>query len=274
MKIINEENPISVLMAVHAGIRSEWFKLALDSIESQLIPGDELVLVVDGELGVDTECEIQQRILNPSIKCIRNSRNMGLAISLNRGLRQCSNDLVARADADDISSPRRLKLQREFMAMNPETVVSSGWVRVVNHNGDHQYIRRLPKSNEDIRKNMWRNVIAHSCTIYRKKQIVSLGGYREDLRRGQDYELWFRVAESGYKFANLQTVLVDFRASPDDFFKSSFEQKVAQARIGFNGCRLLGLGKVKQVLCFIPLIPYFLPDVIGRIYFHLKRWFK
>ena len=106
-----------------------------------------------------------------------------------------------------------------------------------------------------------------------KRKDNGARGYREDLRRGQDYELWFRVARNGYRFGNIGSVLVDFRASPDDFFKSSFQQKLAQARIGWDGCRRLRLGIVKQVLCFVPLVPYMVPRSLAGMYFQIKRFF-
>ena len=170
-----KQSNISVLMAVHEAIDSVWFRLAFESIERQLLNNDEIVLVVDGNVGEALDRVIKSKVAGSRVKCIRNKRNMGLAVSLNSGLKECAYDLVARADADDVSAPERLSLQRVYMDANPDVVVSSGWVRVVSHSGDMLYIRKLPTSDSQIKEGMWRNVIAHSCTIFRRGKIMALG---------------------------------------------------------------------------------------------------
>ena len=51
---------------------------------------------------------------------VRNSSNIGLTKSLNKGIEFCSGDYIARMDADDLSTPKRFKLQTEFFEINKE----------------------------------------------------------------------------------------------------------------------------------------------------------
>lgn len=46
-----------------------------------------------------------------SVRVIRHDQSLGLALSLNEGLKEAKNELVARMDADDVCMPDRLKRQ-------------------------------------------------------------------------------------------------------------------------------------------------------------------
>lgn len=43
-------------------------------------------------------------------KIVTLKKNMGLAKALNKGIEQCSNEIIARMDSDDISMPDRMEL--------------------------------------------------------------------------------------------------------------------------------------------------------------------
>ena len=148
-----------------------------------------------------------------------------------------------------------------------------GGINIINYKGVIIGKREYPTSCESIKKGMWRNTIAHGTVMYRKTKILEEGAYNIKCKRGQDYDLWFRLLIKGEILENLDEVIGYWRYEPNDFFKSSFKQKMQQVIIGFKGTRSLGLPLWKQFICFVPLLPYLLPKFLSGFYMNLKNYF-
>ena len=262
----------SVLLCIYFKDNVNWFKKTLKSLVNQTLKPDEIVIVIDGHINNDLEKTINIFKKKLPLKIHRNIKNKGLAYSLNKGLLVCSNELVARIDSDDIALPQRFEKQVSYMQKNPNTSVLGGSIFIIN--GDDKIIceRKYPQSSELIRQGMWRNTIAHGTVIYRKSILIKEGMYNTKLKRGQDYELWFRLLKKGYIIENLRESVGYWRFEPKDFFKSSFNQKLKQAIIGFKGTRELNLPLWKQLICITPIIPYFFPRFLSVIYMKLKNY--
>ena len=54
------DDTVSVLLPVHAGVPVETFRAALDSLDAQTRPADEVVVVEDGPLTADHDRVIDQ----------------------------------------------------------------------------------------------------------------------------------------------------------------------------------------------------------------------
>jgi hypothetical protein len=79
------------------------------------------------------------------------------------------------------------------------------------------------------------------------------------LKRRQDYELWFRCAKSGAKFANIDEPLIRYRITDQTYARNSIKVTWTQAIIGFKGSRELSLGFKAQIGVFYPVIKAILP---------------
>ena len=243
---------LSVLISVYFRDKPEWFEETLSSLKLQTKQANEIVLIVDGSISKKLEKIIDSYKKTLPIKIHRNKSNKGLAYSLNKGLAICSNELVARLDSDDIALPNRFEKQINFMLKYPETTVLGGSINIIDYAGKIVGHRLYPNSYESIKKGMWRNTIAHGTVMYRRTKILKYGAYNIKLRRGQDYDLWFRLLKKGEILQNVDEIIGNWRYEPTDFFKSSFKQKLQQVIIGFKGTRSLGLPLWKQIICFAP----------------------
>ncbi len=262
----------SVLICVYNKDKPEWFEQTLRSLHLQTKKANEIILIIDGNISKKIESIIEEYKKNLPIKVFRNLKNKGLAFSLNKGLSLCSNELVARLDSDDIALPHRFEKQINFMLKNPATTVLGGSINIINYQSKIVGKRLYPKSYKAIKEGMWRNTIAHGTVMYRKTKILKEGAYNINCRRGQDYDLWFRLLKRGEILENLDEIIGYWRYEPDDFFKSSFKQKLQQVIIGFKGTRSIGLPLWKQFICLAPLIPYFLPKFLAGFYMKLKNY--
>ena len=96
----------SVLMSVYCKEKPEFFDRALASIYDQTVKADEWVIVKDGPITAELEEVIDKYAAYPdiTIKQVQLETNMGLGLALAHGVPECSNELIARMDTDDISA--------------------------------------------------------------------------------------------------------------------------------------------------------------------------
>ena len=145
----------SVLLPVYAGDRASWLELSLDSVFDSNIRPNEIVIVKDGPLGkmldaVIEKYEIKYRNL---IKSVTLKENVGLGLALAKGLECCSNELIARMDADDICCRNRFEKQLKVFEDNPNvSIVGSN---VTEYDESMQRIlneKIVPETDIEIKK--------------------------------------------------------------------------------------------------------------------------
>ena len=202
---VNKENCFSVLMAVYKKERPLFFKEALRSVFEQSLIPNEVVLVKDGPL---TE-ELEQIIVdfsskNEQLKVITLEKNQGLGEALRIGLNACSFDLVARMDSDDICKPYRFEKQIAFLKEHKEITIVGSWIEEFSDCKEEiEAIRELPQEDKQLKIFMkWRNPFNHMTVMFRKKDILAVGGY-QPFYLLEDYYLWNRLANANYYFANI-----------------------------------------------------------------------
>jgi len=192
----------------------------MNSIMSQKIIPDEIVLVKDGPLNKkleDTILKLKNKIRN-TFKIIELKQNVGLGEALQFGLLNCTHEIVARADTDDICKEDRFEKQINFLEQNPDIDVVGCWAGEFENNPDNIIsIRKVPVTNEKIKKYaQHRNPFNHPSVVFRKQAVLSCGGYLPFLLL-EDYYLWVRMLIKGRKFANIPEPLVLFRLGKDTF---------------------------------------------------------
>src|SRR5699024_7868667 len=112
-KIVNNNKKYSVLMSVYIKEDPTYFRESINSMLSQTLLPDQIVLVKDGPLTNDLEEMINQFTLDNDdlFTIVPLNENIGLGKALDEGLKYCRNDLVARMDTDDLSLPERCEKQ-------------------------------------------------------------------------------------------------------------------------------------------------------------------
>ncbi len=200
-------NPkVSVLMSVHNG--EKYLREAIESILNQTFKEFEFVIINDAS--TDNSLEIIKSYNDPRVRIINNPQNIGLTLSLNKGLKNVKGDYIARMDDDDISLPDRLKKQVAFMDQNPEIGVCGSWVKTIGETEGE--IWKYPVEHEVIRCNLlFKSVLAHSSVIFRREflNLYKLK-YNPKFCQAQDYDLWIRCSNY-FKLSNLAEPLVLYR---------------------------------------------------------------
>lgn len=212
------ENQFSVLISVYEGDDAQHFQIALESIFEQTVVPSEVVIVADGPLPEPIMVVINNfRSRNPEIvRHISLSTNHGLGTALQTGLKECSYELVARMDADDIALSERFEMQLEHLTSNPDVDVVGSYVGEFQDDPDHvQNVRSVPVTSDKVESMArFRSPTNHPSVMFRQSAVIEAGNYRP-LRSMQDYELWVRMLSQGYTIENIPTVLVKCRTGND-----------------------------------------------------------
>jgi len=200
----------SVLMSVYNLENHRFLEKSLESITiNQQIKPDEIVIVEDGIIGKDLLNVIELYKKNFNIISVKNDINLGLGKSLNKGLKYCSNEWVFRMDSDDISKPNRFYEQIKFIKKNPEVVVfSSNINEFKDYPDDLKRFRKVPADYKKILSfSVRRNPINHMSAVFRKTEVVKVGGYKH-ITGYEDYYLWLRLLQKNKIILNQDISLI------------------------------------------------------------------
>ncbi|UTX51097.1 glycosyltransferase [Candidatus Saccharibacteria bacterium TM7i] len=206
----------SVLTSVYYKEKPEYLKAALDSIFSQSLLPNEVVLVKDGPLGDELEAVIDESIkkhAETSFVVVELGQNVGLGEALNKGLERVSSEYVMRVDTDDISLPNRFDRQMRFLDAHPEVSILGSNIDEYDEDMLRKLsVREVPQSHDEIVNFMkGRNAFNHMAVVFKKSAIIRVGQY-QPCPFFEDYYLWLRVLSAGGKFHNIQESLVRARA--------------------------------------------------------------
>ncbi len=195
---------VSVLLSVHNGEKT--LGRCLKSVTDQTYENIHIFCIDDAS--TDATWEILtawQQKLGEKMTILRNDKNIGLTLSLNKGLEAIATPLIARIDADDWWESKKIEKQVAFLKDHPDYgIVGTNYI---NHSERQEKKVSLPKTNRDIQKILfWRNPFAHSAVMYRRDIVLKAGKYDPTVRYSQDYELWIRCSQIT-KLHNIQEFL-------------------------------------------------------------------
>ena len=213
----------SVLMSVYIKENPKYFDRALQSItDDQILKPNQIVLVKDGPLTNELEKIIEKwsEKYKNLFKIIPLEKNMGLGEALRIGIENCSYNLIARMDTDDIAKPERFQEQIKIFKNNEVDLVGS-WIDEfweIDNKIKIQKIRKVPEKDKEIKEKLkFLNSFNHPTVMYRKNEVLKAGSYSEKYHLMEDYYLWVRMAMNSCKFYNIQKSLLFFRTTPDTY---------------------------------------------------------
>jgi len=238
---------VSVLMAVYNG--EKYLREAIDSILSQTFTDFEFIIVDDGS--TDASVEIINTYLDRRIRLVRNDRNLGLAVSLNKGLDIALGEYVARMDCDDISLPVRLATQVAYMDAHPEVGACGTWAIDIDATGKEIRERKTPVGKQLENRYWIPSPIIHPSAMIRFAELTDLR-YDSEIRYAQDYDFWLRI-RARYQLSNLSKYLLLYRVHNESV---SMRYTVGQTRMAYDiFCKYVAKRKIPYDT-FLALIFY------------------
>ncbi len=208
----------SVLISLYIKEDPEYLKTAIDSMLSQTVGPDEIVIVKDGPITAELEAVLDEFSSKyPELfNIVGYEENKGLGYALNYGMKHVRNELVARMDTDDVAAPDRCEKQLELFDKDPAIDIAGGDISEFIDNEDNIVsYRNVPASNDEIKQYLKKRCpFNHMTVMYKKTAVEKAGGYM-DLFWNEDYYLWIRMAQNGAVMANTGNVLVNVRVGSD-----------------------------------------------------------
>lgn len=197
---------VSVLMPVFNA--EKYLAEAIESIINQSYSNFELVICNDGS--TDSSNTIIEKFKDNRIVYIKNEKNLGIIATRNKLLTLAQGEFIAIMDSDDISLPKRLEHQVNFLKKNPEYGICGTWARKVDDKLNTLGYIQLPIQNEYIRLNLlFQSSFVQSSVCIRKLAFDKLR-YDSSFQVAEDYDLWERLCHKT-KMYNLPKYLLLYR---------------------------------------------------------------
>ena len=199
-------NNVTLLLPVKNG--SKFLLNSLENLTQIAQDQDEILIIND--FSTDDSLDLIQ-IYQQKDKRIRliNAINGGLVNALNLGIKESSNNWIARCDVDDTYDAKRIVIQKK--AINNE---------IAGIFTDYEFFADGKKSlgvmpsainSESVSVSLAQSQrTAHPSIMYSKDAVVSAGGYREEDFPAEDLSLWLRMSKEG-KLISIPKVLLNYR---------------------------------------------------------------
>lgn len=209
---------VSIVMSVFNGASS--VRETVESILCQEGVRLELIVVNDGSTDESGSILEEYASRDPRVRVVH-QENHGLTRALIMGCAEARARYIARQDVGDLSHPQRLRLQKEALDADANLAFVSCWTDFCGPEWEFLFrvkgTGRASLPAEIISEAEKNGVIdgptCHPSVMFRRDDYESAGGYRAEFRCGQDWDLWYRLAEVG-KFQTLQQPLYKARLVP------------------------------------------------------------
>lgn len=222
----------------------EVLKKSIESILNQTYKNIEVIIIDDGLSSRSKDFIDQVRNIDNRIILIKNDNNLGLTKSLNKGLKYCNGDYIARMDGDDISLPKRIEKQVEYMEKNKDIDITG--TGVISFGEKVSYLSpSMGMDSETINVNLlFTSCLCHPSVMIRKSFLKKNNlNYNEHFKKAQDYDLWERASSYG-KLVVLKDVLLLYRIHDKQITKSysceqlDFALDIMTRRLENIGCKV------------------------------------
>ena len=185
------------------------------------------VLIIDEAGSSPKTAEVISLFEDDRIRLVRNETRLGLAESLNEGIRIARGKYIARIDADDLAREDRFELQADFLEKHRDYGLCGS--RQHHFGVDNDFIHEVAVEHEDIKAALiYGCEVCHSTIMIRKDLFLDNNLFYDNTKKAEDYELWTRAVHK-FKFHNLKEVLGEYRIGVDNITKNKFNALSAES---------------------------------------------
>lgn len=185
----------------------KYLKQAVDSVLSQTYHNFELIIIDDASID-NTAKILKEYKNNPKVRIITNKKNIGFVRSANKAIKLAKGDYILRLDGDDYLDENSLMILANILDRHPEIGLVYPDFFHINEEGDIiDYFRKKKLGKEiellDLPPNSGGTMIRKSC-------YHAIGGYRNDIRMQDKYDLWIKFITK-FKAYNVNLPLYYYR---------------------------------------------------------------
>lgn len=267
---MNCDKKISVIMGIYNC--ADTLNEALDSIVYQTYTNWEVIMCDD----CSSDCTVgvaQQYVNNYPDKFIllKNKKNKGLNYTLNKCLKASTGDYIARMDGDDICVNIRFEKEVELLERNLEIAIVSTNMLFFDENGVWGRTRVI---SQPEKKNFLKSTpFCHAACMVRREAYMAVDGYSigDRLLRVEDYHLWIKMYEKGYRGMNIQDTLYQMRDDRNAQNRRKFKYRLNEAYVKAYAIKHLDLPFFSYLYCMEPILTGLMPNAMYKV-FHRKKY--
>ena len=198
---------VSVVIAAYNV--AAYLPLAVKSVLDQVYRNIEVIIIDDGSTDGTKEA-VRRYLGDPRVKYLF-QENKGQAAAKNYGIRESRGEYVAFLDGDDMWVSEKLEQQMPLFMKSKDVGVVYSRVLYIDETGKELTVA----DNELFRGRvsgplLIRNFIGFGSCVVKKECFDRLGGFKEHMRMGIDYDLWLRISTQ-YEFDYVDRPLLYYR---------------------------------------------------------------
>ena len=222
----NVEPLITVLLPTYNS--ENYIAETLWSVFDQSCQDFEVLII--NEAGSSNETiEVIQLFEDNRIRLVQNKTRLGLAESLNEGIRIAKGKYIARIDADDLATEDRFEIQKNFLDSHEEYGLCGS--RQHHFGVDTDFVHEVAENHDDIKAALiYGCEICHSTIMIRKDYFLKNNLFYDNTKKAEDYELWTRAIHK-FKFHNINKILGEYRVGADNITKNKFNALSAESAL-------------------------------------------
>lgn len=205
---------VTVLMSVYNA--NSYLADSIESILNQTYRDFEFIIVDDGSTDGSRDIIKKYALCDSRIVYIRNRANIGLAKSLNKGVKIAKGKYIARQDADDLSANDRLEVQVSYALENSYVDIIGSNCFIIDISGNpvceiNTYAKIKDHQATLLNKQA---IFPHGSAFIKKNKLLEVGLYDERFFYSQDGELWLRFLKSNARIHVINRPLYFYRTLP------------------------------------------------------------
>lgn len=200
---------VSIVMSVFNEAGS--VELALGSALDQTWRSLEVVVVDDGSTDGSADKVEAMAALDQRVRLLRQPRNGGVSRARNVGIEAARGGWLLFLDADDRIEPTHV--EGLLTAARPAGGAFSMWrfTDLEGREGPPSAARREPDFRALCRQG--NPFPIHACLV-RREAVLAAGGFDTELDFAEDWDLWQRLADQGFRPASVQAATAVYRLRP------------------------------------------------------------
>jgi glycosyltransferase involved in cell wall biosynthesis len=186
---------------------------------------DEIIIIDDGSTDKSTNFLRTAELEVPNLRVIY-TKGIGLVNALNLGIKESSNNWIARYDVDDTYPSNRVEKQKKLISSDVAAIFCD--YRLVLNNGKTSAI--IPSAIDNLAtivSLLYSQQTPHPGVLLNREIIISVGGYISNDFPVEDLSLWLRAARSG-KLISVPEVLLNYTLS--NLSTSGSRQMIVKAK--------------------------------------------
>ena len=218
---VTEPPEVSIISSFY-NVPEEYFRQANYSIAHQTWQNYEWIVVDD--CSTEPEAKILFDFLpqlNPKIKTFHRQENGGLAAGRNTAIAKARGKYLFFMDTDDILEPTFIEKCVIFLETHPEFSFVNSY-SVGFQAQEYWWTNGFARPSKFIEQN-W----VTGRLLYKKEDFDRLGGFDEELRFYEDWEMWLKAMSNHQKGWTIPEFLDCYRRTNSGLLASS-RQKVAE----------------------------------------------